>query len=347
MLVFAGTGAIVANNFSQGAVSHTGIALVFGFVVMSMIYSVGEKSGAHLNPAVTLAFYVAGRFDKNQILPYFAAQFSGSIFASLLLKLFINLPGSDLGATLPSIPPVNTFCLEIILTFILMFVIIHVATGSKEQGLMAGIAIGGTVAFEAMFAGPFTGASMNPARSLGPALISGNTQALWIYLTAPFIGAVLAIFFWRFIMDIKMKKSVLFVCIHNSARSQMAEAYLKKAGSKKFEVFSAGLEPGNLNSVVVEAMKQDGIDISGNRTKSVNEFLDAGVEFDYVITVCDESSAEQCPVFLGKGKRMHWGFEDPSALEGSFDEKIIRVKQIRDQIRTRIDNWLEEEITAQ
>ena len=148
-------------------------------------------------------------------------------------------------------------------------------------------------------------------------------------------------------MDIKMKKSVLFVCIHNSARSQMAEAYLKKAGSKKFEVFSAGLEPGNLNSVVVEAMKQDGIDISGNRTKSVNEFLDAGVEFDYVITVCDESSAEQCPVFLGKGKRMHWGFEDPSALEGSFDEKIIRVKQIRDQIRTRIDNWLEEEITAQ
>nr|WP_320041152.1 aquaporin [uncultured Desulfobacter sp.] len=143
MLIFAGTGAIVANNFSQGAVSRTGISLVFGFVVMSMIHSVGEKSGAHLNPAVTLAFYIAGRFDKKQILPYLAAQFAGGIFASLLLKIFINIPGSDLGTTLPSIPIVNAFFLKIILTFILMFVIIHVATGSKEQGLMAGIAIGG------------------------------------------------------------------------------------------------------------------------------------------------------------------------------------------------------------
>jgi MIP family channel proteins len=340
MLVFAGTGAVVANNFSQGAVSHVGISLVFGLVVMSMIYSVGEKSGAHLNPAVTLAFFVAGKFDKKHILPYFTAQFSGAVFASLLLKILFNAPGSDLGATLPAIPLANAFYLEIILTFILMFVIIHVATGSKEQGLMAGIAIGGTVALEAMFAGPFTGASMNPARSFGPALVSGNIHTLWIYLTAPFIGAVLAIIIWKFIMDIKMKKNVLFVCVHNSARSQMAEAYLKKAGAKKFEVFSAGLEPGNLNAVVVEAMKQDGIDISNNRTKSVNEFLDAGVEFDYVITVCDESSAEQCPVFLGKGERLHWGFEDPSALEGTFDEKIIRVKEIRNQIRSRINNWL-------
>ena len=140
-------------------------------------------------------------------------------------------------------------------------------------------------------------------------------------------------------MDIKMKKKVLFVCIHNSARSQMAEAYLKKAASKTYDVFSGGLEPGNLNAVVVEAMKQDGIDISGNRTKSVNEFLDAGVEFDHVITVCDESSAEQCPVFLGKGNRMHWGFEDPSALEGSFDEKLVKVKQIRDQIKAKVTDW--------
>jgi len=140
-------------------------------------------------------------------------------------------------------------------------------------------------------------------------------------------------------MDIKMKERVLFVCIHNSARSQMAEAYLKKANPTAYDVFSAGLEPGNLNAVVVEAMKQDGIDISGNRTKSVSEFLDAGVVFDHVITVCDESSAEQCPVFLGKGNRMHWGFEDPSALDGSFDEKLVRVKQIRDQIKATVTAW--------
>ena len=139
-----------------------------------------------------------------------------------------------------------------------------------------------------------------------------------------------------------MKKKVLFVCIHNSARSQMAEAYLKKSASKEFEVFSAGLEPGNLNPVVVAAMKQDGIDISKNRTKSVNEFLDAGVEFDYVITVCDESSAEQCPVFPGKGERIHWGFKDPSSLEGTFDEKLVRVKQIRDDIKSRISSWIED-----
>lgn len=137
-----------------------------------------------------------------------------------------------------------------------------------------------------------------------------------------------------------MKKKVLFVCIHNSARSQMAEAYLKKAAPKMYDVFSAGLEPGTLNPVVVEAMKQDGMDISGNRTKSVSEFLDAGVAFDHVITVCDESSAEQCPVFLGKGNRMHWGFEDPSGLGGSFDEKLAKVKQIRDQIKAKVTAWV-------
>ena len=136
-----------------------------------------------------------------------------------------------------------------------------------------------------------------------------------------------------------MKKKVLFVCVHNSARSQMAEAYLKKANPKAYDVFSAGLKPGNLNAAVVEAMKQDGIDISGNRTKSIKEFLDAGVEFDHVITVCDETSAEQCPVFFGKGDRIHWGFEDPSGLDGSFDEKLVRVRQIRDQIKAKVTDW--------
>ncbi len=140
-------------------------------------------------------------------------------------------------------------------------------------------------------------------------------------------------------MEIKIKQSVLFVCIHNSARSQMAEAYLKKMASKKFDAYSAGLEPGSLNSVVVEAMKLDGIDIAGNRTKSVNEFLDKGFEFDYVITVCDESSAERCPVFPGRGRRMHWGFRDPSGLDGTFEEKLERTLEIRDEIKSKIKSW--------
>lgn len=344
ILVFVGTGAVAANSFSHGGVSHMGISLTFGLVVMAMIYSVGEKSGAHLNPAVTLAFYVSGRFAKKDILPYFLAQCSGAIVASLMIRYAILESPASLGETLPAIPLFRAFILEVILTFILMFVIIHVATGSREQGLMAGIAIGGTVTLEAMFAGPFTGASMNPARSLGPALISGKTDTLWIYLTAPFIGAIMAIILWKFIMDIKMKKRILFVCVHNSARSQMAEAYLKKMAAKKFDVFSAGLEPGNLNSVVVEAMKLDGIDISGNRTKSVNEFLDSGAEFDYVITVCDETSAESCPIFLGRGERLHWGFEDPSALDGSFEEKLKKTIQIRNEIKAKAAEWLADKI---
>ncbi len=186
---------------------------------------------------------------------------------------------------------------------------------------------------------------MNPARYPGPAhrLCESSPGILDspVYLGTPGNTCL------KIILDIKMKKKVLFVCVHNSARSQIAEAYLKKIASEAYDVFSAGLEPGNLNSVVVEAMKQDGIDISGNRTKSVNEFLNAGVEFDHVITVCDESSAEQCPFFPGKGNRMHWGFEDPSSLKGTFDEKLVRVKQIRDQIKSKVTGWLQKDRMAQ
>ena len=132
------------------------------------------------------------------------------------------------------------------------------------------------------------------------------------------------------------KTSVLFVCIHNSARSQMAEAFLKSFASDRFEVYSAGIEPGMLNPVVVEVMKEKGIDISGNKTKTVSGFLEQEKPFDYVITVCDETSAERCPVFPGNVKRLHWGFPDPSALEGSFEEKVKRTREIRDAIYKKV-----------
>jgi len=191
-LVFCGPGAIIMNDVSGGAVTHVGIAITFGLIVMAMIYSIGEISGAHINPAVTIAFWAAGRLNKKEVLPYIAAQMTGALLASAILYLLFPLHETQ-GATLPSDTVMQSFILEVILTFILMFVIMKVSTGSKETGTMAGIAIGGVVGLEAMFAGPITGASMNPARSITPALFSGHTEHLWLYIAAPVLGALLAI----------------------------------------------------------------------------------------------------------------------------------------------------------
>lgn len=191
-LVFAGTGAIVVDQSTNHAVSHVGIALTFGLVVMAMIYSLGDASGAHLNPAVTLAFWAARRFPADQIALYIAAQSLGALSASLLLRILFPAHES-LGATEPAGPWWQSLVLEIVLTFMLMFVILHVSTGAKEKGIMAGAAIGGVVTFAALFAGPICGASMNPARSLAPAVVSGRLADLWIYLLAQTIGACLAV----------------------------------------------------------------------------------------------------------------------------------------------------------
>ena len=191
-LVFAGTGAIIINDVSGGAVTHLGVALTFGLIVMAMIHTVGDVSGAHLNPAVTLGFWAARRFPAAEVLPYLASQVTGAVLASAVLRgLF---PGhATLGATLPAGPVMQSFLLEVILTGILMFVILSVTHGAKEKGLTAAAAIGGVVALEALFAGPVCGASMNPARSLAPALVSGHLEHLWIYLTATVLGALLAV----------------------------------------------------------------------------------------------------------------------------------------------------------
>ena len=191
-MVFAGTGAIIINDVSGGSVSHVGIALTFGFVVMAMIYTVGDVSGAHLNPAVSFGFWIAGRFPSRKLLPYVINQCLGAVLASAILRSLFP-QHSTLGATLPAGSLVQSFVLEIILTFFLMFVIINVSVGAKEKGLMAGVAIGAMVGLEAMFAGKITGASMNPARSIAPAIVSGNVRELWVYILAPLIGASLGI----------------------------------------------------------------------------------------------------------------------------------------------------------
>ena len=191
-LVFCGTGAIVINEQTNGAVSHVGIAITFGLIVMAMIYSLGNISGAHLNPAVTIAFTIAGRFKLKQVFPYITSQLAGAFLASITLK-YLFPSNETLGATLPAGTEMQSFILEFILTFFLMLVIINVATGSKEQGMFAGLAIGSTVLLEAMFAGPVSGASMNPVRSISPAIVSGHLEHLWIYIVAPIAGASFAI----------------------------------------------------------------------------------------------------------------------------------------------------------
>jgi len=197
-LVFAGTGAIVINQETNGSITHVGIAITFGLVVMSMIYAFGSISGAHINPAVSIAFAISKSFPVKQLLPYIVSQLIGAILASLTLK-YLFPANQLLGTTLPSGTASQSFIMEFILTFFLMLVIFNVASGSKEQGMFAGLAIGAIIALEAMFAGPVCGASMNPARSIAPAIVSMHLASLWIYVLAPALGAIAAVPVFNFL----------------------------------------------------------------------------------------------------------------------------------------------------
>ena len=195
-LIFCGTGAMIINQETGGVITHAGVAATWGLIVAAMIYTIGDISGAHLNPAVTIAFWVAKVFPTKEILPYILSQSVGAFLASFTLH-YLFPANETLGSSLPAGTAMQSFILELILSFLLMFTIIHVAKGSKEQGMFAGIAIGSVVLLEAMFAGPICGASMNPIRSLSPAIVSGHFEHLWVYLSAPILGAILAVFAWK------------------------------------------------------------------------------------------------------------------------------------------------------
>jgi aquaporin NIP len=188
-LVFAGCGAIIAEAEHPGALGTVGIALVFGLIVMAMVYATGHLSGAHLNPAVTLAFVVTRHFPRTEALAYLAAQLTGALVAAGLLAAIWPSQPAALGATLPTVGIGSAFAYEVVLTAFLMFVIMAVATDTRAVGAAAAIAIGGTVGLDALFGGPITGASMNPARSVGPALVAGELHDLWLYVAAPLVGA--------------------------------------------------------------------------------------------------------------------------------------------------------------
>ena len=197
-LVFIGTGALVVNEMTGGDITHVGVSLTFGLTVLAMIYAFGDVSGSHINPAVTVGFWASGRFDRRRVLGYILAQCAGALTASGVVRMLFPAAQS-LGTTVPSGSDVQAFVLEIILSLILMLVILSVPFNAKETGLLAGVAIGAVIAFEALFAGPVSGASMNPARSLGPAILAGEMDSLWVYLIAPIIGAMLAVPLYRFI----------------------------------------------------------------------------------------------------------------------------------------------------
>lgn len=201
-LIFAGTGAVVINQASGGAITHVGIAITFGLIVMAMIYTFGPISGSHLNPAVTVALAVAKKFPIKDIAPYVLAQLAGALLASGTLK-FLFPENELLGATMPAGSEMQSLVLEFILTFILMIVIMNVAFGSPEQGMFAGVVIGAVILLEALFAGPICGASMNPTRSLAPALVSGHLEHIWLYIVGPVLGAVSAVFVWQYLSESK------------------------------------------------------------------------------------------------------------------------------------------------
>ena len=201
-MLFCGTGAIIINHETNGSITHLGIAITFGLVVMAMIHSLGSISGAHFNPAVTIAFAVAKKFEVKEVLPYIISQLIGALLASATLRLLFP-KNVFLGATMPLNNDFQAFILEFIITFILMFVIINVAHGSKEQGLFAGISIGATVLLLALFAGPICGASMNPVRSFAPALVSNHFEHLWLYIIAPILGASSSVLVWNYLTKSK------------------------------------------------------------------------------------------------------------------------------------------------
>ena len=195
--MFAGCGAIMVDA-KTGTLGHVGVAITFGLVIMAMIYALGHVSGAHLNPAVTVSFALSRHFPRWQIVPYWAAQLGGALIAAAILRGSLgNI--AHVGATYPSGSDGQAFLWEAVLSFFLMLVIMAVATDTRAVGEAAAIAIGGTVGLDAMFGGPITGASMNPARSLGPGLVTGDLHSIWVYLLAPVVGASLAALAYSFL----------------------------------------------------------------------------------------------------------------------------------------------------
>lgn len=333
-IVFAGCGSVMVAERFPGSISPAEIAVIFGLAVAVMVYALGHISGAHFNPAVTLAFAAARHFPAREVMVYWIFQIAGS-FGAIGVLTAILPPGKFYGATTPSVFPLQALGWEFILTFFLMFVIVAVATDTRAVGTMAGAAIGAVVMLGAFVGGPVTGASMNPARSLAPAVFEGRMDVIWIYLLGPMMGALGAALLYEYLRHSDPVKDpgkkILFLCVANSARSQMAEGLAKKFFSAGALIQSAGSRPSRVNPLAVRALAEIDIDISRQRSKSVSRIDPSTVKT--VITLCAE---EVCPVYLGKFERIHWPLPDPAGQSGTEEEQLQKFREVRDEISRRL-----------
>ena len=351
---------IMAERLAGGNVALALLAntLATGGVLAAIILALGPISGAHFNPAVTLADALRGGLKWHDVPPYVVAQLAGAIAGVGVANLMFGDPiffASHHARHGPAL-----LLSEFIATFGLLAVIWGCSVYRSNLTAFAVAAyIVGAYWFTASTS--FANPAVTIARSLSDTFAGIAPRDVPGFIAAELVGALAAtaLFAWLWPDNLAadvvviphqsvrrkpndMKRSVLFVCVHNSARSQMAEAFLNQRCSDDFVAESAGLEPGTLNPLAVAAMREVGIDISNKDTKSSFDLFKRGKHYSYVITVCDETSAERCPIFPGGARRLHWSFPDPAALAGTSEERLAQTRLIRDQIRTKIDTWCAE-----
>lgn len=328
---------IMAQNLASGNVA---LALLCNTVATSgalvaLVATLGPLSGAHLNPAVTLAEAAIGSRPWREVIPYVAGQLAGAIAGVAAANGMFGKPLLFPSHRARSSGP-ELFA-EAVATFGLLFVIF---LGSRARPAVIPFTVAAYIAAAYWFTSStsFANPAVTIARSLSDTFAGIRPADVPGFVGCEIAGALIAIGFTRWAFRV----TVLFVCIHNSARSQMAEAITNALCSGKVKAYSAGLERGLLNPLAVEAMKEIGIDISSNATKTVDDPKILGRSYDYVVTVCDEASAERCPAFAGGGKRLHWTFPDPSTFSGTHDEALEQVRLVRRSINAHVARWCKE-----
>ncbi len=350
---------IMAQRLAGGnvAVALLANALATGGVLVAIILAFGPISGAHFNPVVTLSDAMRGGLKWAEVPAYVLAQLAGAVVGVALANAMFAEPLFFLSRRARhGFPAMLSECVA---TFGLLAVIWGC---SRYRSHLTAFAVAAYIVGAYWFTAStsFANPAVAIARSLSDTFAGIAPADVPGFILAEVIGALAAtaLFAWLApaALELKavivphtslgsssnMKRSVLFVCVHNSARSQMAEAFLNEVCRDEFFAESAGLEPGTLNPLVVKVMQEVGVDISRKATKSALELFKAGRHYSYVITVCDEASAERCPIFPGGAPRLHWSFADPSGFEGSYEERLARTRLVRDQIRARIEAWCDE-----
>jgi glycerol uptake facilitator-like aquaporin len=335
---------IMAERLSAGnvALALLANAIATGGVLAAVILAFGPVSGAHFNPAVSIADAFRGGLKWADVPAYAAAQSFGAIAGVGIANVMFGEPlffASHHARHGPAL-----LLSEFVATFGLLAVIWGCAR--YTSGITA-IAVASYIVGAYWFtpSTSFANPAVTVARAFSDTFAGIAPVDVPPFVIAELLGALAATALFAYLHAAeerkagKMKRSVLFVCVHNSARSQMAEAFLNARCGDEFAAESAGLEPGTLNPLVVEAMKEIGIDISRNATKSAFELFKNGKEYSYVITVCDETSAERCPVFPGGARRLHWSFPDPASLQGTWEQRLAKTRAIRDEIRAQIEAW--------